>query len=261
MYQINVDNILRKRNGDISNEMSSKNVKDEAKFVAPGRAREILGVSDATLRRWAETKKIESFVTPSGRRLYDVEHLFGVIRPPADDVAVLRGSKSFLYARVSSPKQRDDLQRQIRFLEQRHPDFEVVLDVASGINWHRKGLRKLLDLSSAGGVERIVVAERDRLCRFAFELLEYIFGINGTVVEVLGSEDSSPEQELQEDLLSIVQVFCCRRNGKRRYKKQAEDEGIGGSRHSDAGHQDPPEQNAEGYDRSAYNYTWKDISC
>lgn len=229
--------------------MSSKNVKDTAKFVAPGRAREILGISDATLRRWAETKKIESFVTPSGRRLYNVEHLFGVIHPSADDVVVPQRSKSFLYARVSSSKQRDDLQRQIRFLKEKHPDFEVISDVASGINWQRKGLRKLLDLSSSGCVERIVVAERDRLCRFAFELIEYVFGINGTIIEVVGSEDSSPEQELQEDLLSIVQVFCCRRNGKRRYKRTGKNENPGESCDRDSGDQDPTVEIAETTDR------------
>ncbi|ABT14482.1 resolvase [Paramecium bursaria Chlorella virus NY2B] len=225
--------------------MSSKNVKETAKFVAPGRARKILGISDATLRRWAETKKIESFITPSGRRLYNVENLFGVVRPPTDDAIIPRGSKSFLYARVSSSKQRDDLQRQIDFLKEKHPDFEVVSDIASGINWQRKGLRKLLDLSSAGGVERIVVAERDRLCRFAFELVEYVFSINGTIVEVVGSEESSPEQELQEDLLSIVQVFCCRRNGKRRYKGKKKDENPEESCDRNSNHKDSSDKITE----------------
>jgi putative resolvase len=199
-----------------------KNVKDAAKFIALGKARNILGVSDATLRRWAKDGKIKSIVTPTGRRLYDVEGIGGTRAPETDAVADSGGGNDqkpapFLYARVSSPKQRDDLERQIEFLRKEHPEAEVVSDVGSGINWNRKGLRTLLDLSNRGRVSVVVVAKRDRLCRFAFELLEHVFALNGTVVRVIGSQDSSPEQELQEDLLSIVQIFCCQRNGKRRY--------------------------------------------
>jgi putative resolvase len=196
-----------------------KNAKETAKFVAPGKARDILGVSDQTLRRWAKDGKINSIITPTGRRLYDVD---GTRAPEADAIADSGRDNDqkpvpVLYARVSSPKQRDDLERQIEFLRKEYPEAEVVSDIGSGINWNRKGLRALLDLSNRGRLSMVVVAERDRLCRFAFELLEHVFALNGTVVRVLGSQDSSPEQELQEDLLSIVQIFCCRRNGKRRY--------------------------------------------
>lgn len=234
----------------------SKNAKDTARFIAPGKARDILGVSDATLRRWAKTEKIESFVTPSGRRLYDVESFGGKGGSKAADASDDRESvdardaqrpSTYLYARVSSSKQRDDLQRQIEFLEEKFPEGIVVSDVASGINWKRKGLRKLLDLSRAGNIDRIVVAERDRLCRFAFELLEHVFEINGTVVEVVGSSDSTPEQELQEDLLSIVQIFCCRRNGGRRYKTQSprENQNPRGPRDRDEKDQDQSDEKAE----------------
>ena len=199
----------------------SKNVKDGAAFVAPRKARDILGVSDATLRRWAKDGNIRSVVTPTGRRLYDVEGIGGTRVPEALVADSDRGNDHepapFLYARVSSSKQRDDLDRQIEFLRKEHPEAELVTDIGSGINWNRKGLRTLLDLSNRGRLSVVIVAERDRLCRFAFELLEHVFALNGTVVRVLGSQDSSPEQELQEDLLSIVQIFCCRRNGKRRY--------------------------------------------
>jgi predicted site-specific integrase-resolvase len=234
----------------------SKNVKEIAKFIAPGRARGILGISDATLRRWARTEKIKSFVTPTGRRLYDAES-FGGLRgaetvdtvPGAADVDVrpVPRPSTILYARVSSQKQRDDLERQINFLKNRYPEAEVISDVGSGINWNRKGLRKLLDLSRSGDIGRVVVAERDRLCRFAFELLDHVFGINGTSIEVVNSQDSSAEQELQEDLLSIVQIFCCRRNGKRRYgtKGPPEDKDSRGPRDSHEKDEDQPDKKAK----------------
>jgi predicted site-specific integrase-resolvase len=238
----------------------SKNVKETARYIAPGKARNILGVSDATLRRWAAAEKIKSIVTPTGRRLYDVESFGGrrgaeavdAVLGAADvDAHAVRQPSTILYARVSSSKQRDDLERQIDFLKNKYPDAEVISDVGSGINWSRKGLRKLLGLSRSGDIDRVVVAERDRLCRFAFELLEYVFGINGTIVEVVNAQDSSAEQELQEDLLSIVQIFCCRRNGRRRYgpKGTPKDEDTGGPRDRDPKDQDQPHEEAEDADR------------
>jgi len=234
----------------------TKNAKASAKYVAPGKARDILGVSDSTLRRWATTGKIRSIITPTGRRLYDIESIGGTQSSQADDVVdrdrdTVQGSLIFLYARVSSSKQRDDLQRQIDFLRKECPEGQIVSDVGSGINWNRKGLRTLLDLSSQGRVGTIVVAERDRLCRFAFDLLEHVFGLHGTVIRVIGSQDSSPEQELQEDLLSIVQIFCCRRNGKRRYDSRgaARNKDPRGTRDRDEEDTDPSDERTEATDR------------
>lgn len=78
-------------------------------------------------------------------------------------------------------------------------------------------------------VEEIVVSSRDRLCRFAFELLQWIFDRNGTKVTVLQQGDvrAYPESELSDDVLSIIQVFCCRRNGKRRYRTSENGESPG----------------------------------
>ena len=168
-------------------------------------------VSDATLRYWADRGRIDSCRSPGGIRLYKL---------PENELAQLANQDSgarVVYVRVSSPKQKDDLERQKAFMHSRFPGHEVVADVGSGINWRRKGLLSLLDRADKGDLSEVVVASRDRLCRFAFELLEYIFKQRGVKLIVLESKDTSPEDELSDDLLSIVQVFCCRRNGKRRY--------------------------------------------
>jgi predicted site-specific integrase-resolvase len=96
-----------------------------------------------------------------------------------------------------------------------------VSDVASGINWKRKGLKTLLEQSLSGNISEIVVAHRDRLCRFAFELLEFIFQLNDTRLIVLDQEtNQSSDRELADDILSIVHVYSCRSMGKRRYQNK-----------------------------------------
>lgn len=178
-------------------------------FVKGCEFQKVVGVDQKTLRRWADTGKINHMWTPGGIRLYEL---------PDGNQLPKKTKEKVVYARVSSSKQTDDLQRQVDYLKAKHPDHHrVVTDVGSGINWKRKGLLSLLDASNRGDIGEVVVASRDRLCRFAFELLEYVFKQRGVSIVVMDSSDTSPERELSDDLLSIVTIFCCRRNGKRRY--------------------------------------------
>ena len=70
-----------------------------------------------------------------------------------------------------------------------------------------------------GNVSEVVVAHRDRLCRFAFELIEFILSKNGVKLIVLNSDspESSIDKELSDDILSIIHVYSCRQMGRRRY--------------------------------------------
>jgi predicted site-specific integrase-resolvase len=99
------------------------------------------------------------------------------------------------------------------------PDHTIVTDIGSGINFNRKGLRSIIELACKGTIKEVVVAYRDRLCRFAFELVQWILQIHQVKLVVLNQEmDSSKETELAEDLLAIINVFNCRINGRRKYK-------------------------------------------
>jgi predicted site-specific integrase-resolvase len=112
----------------------------------------------------------------------------------------------------------DDLERQKAFFRSKFPDHDLVADIGSGINWKRKGLKTLLEQSMQGKISQVVVAHRDRLCRFAFELLESIFKINGVELLVLDEEThQSSQSELADDILSIIHIYSCRAMGKRRY--------------------------------------------
>ena len=180
-------------------------------------ARKLLGVSTQTLHNWDKRGQIRTTRLPSGARLYhkqDVYDILGIDSTPPQ-------KQKIIYCRVSSKKQVDDLERQTNLLREQYPDHLLVTDVGSGINWKRKGLQTILESAMSGELEEVVVAHRDRLCRFAFELLQFIFESCEVKLIVLDSEDGkSSEQELAEDILSIIHVYSCRSMGKRRYKSK-----------------------------------------
>lgn len=142
--------------------------------------------------------------------------------------------QSYIYARVSSKKQEKDLERQVQLLRARYPSYPVITDIGSGINFKRSGLRTLLERSRRGLVKEIVLAHRDRLCRFAFDLLSYVFKLNDTQIIVVFSESepsTSSLYELSEDILAINTVFICRLQGRRaaEHRKQKETSTAGTS--------------------------------
>ena len=194
-------------------------------FVTTGQAVAITGLCPFTIRKYADAKQIQCFVTPTGQRRYNKACLEQFCRPDLSDVKIQPSEKTnFIYSRVSSRKQLDDLARQTEYLQQRRPEYASYVsltDVASGINFKRKGLQTLLDACLQGTVGEIVIAHRDRLCRFGFELIESIVVKSGGKITVLDNDgDKSGEQELAEDLLSIIHVYSCRQMGKRSYSNR-----------------------------------------
>lgn len=194
-------------------------------YITTREAKKILKVNEDTLRRWADSGKIPFIRTPGGQRLYDVQQYFSratSIATPFEPPKTQENSKeSICYCRVSSQGQKDDLKRQIAYMQERFPSHRIVSDVGSGINFKRRGLRTVLEMACKRQLSQVVVAYRDRLCRFAFELFEWIFLSNGVQLVVLNeSVESSEQAELAEDLLAIINVFNCRVNGRRKYTKK-----------------------------------------
>ena len=186
-------------------------------YLPSRKAAERLGLHPQTLRRYARQGKISYYRNAGGQRLYDVD---AYLRQSADAALVC-------YCRVSSAKQRGDLRRQAAHMRELYPDAEIVADVAGGLNWKRKGLISILERLRRGDKLQIVVAHRDRLARFGFELIEWLAEQNGGSVLVLNQPDASPEFELTEDLLAILDTFSCRMHGLRRYRAAiAEDKSL-----------------------------------
>lgn len=191
-------------------------------WVKGSAATQVLNVHANTLRRWADTGVIKSIRTPGRMRLYDVESLSGDVaasRQAPENDRRAAGAVKIAYCRVSSAKQKDDLQRQITFMQEKCPEYEIVTDIGSGINFKRKGLRSILERALNGELQEVCVSHRDRLCRFGFELIKWLLERQRVKLVVLSNENTSPQQEFTEDLLAIVHVFSCRFNGLRRYAK------------------------------------------
>ena len=195
---------------------------NEIKYVKPKEASRLIGVDLATLRRMAGRDELKHIRTDNGRYLYDVSSFLKRGNPEVQE------RKKICYARVSSRGQKGDLQNQIEFLKSKNPKAEVISDYGSGLNFNRKGLRQILDLAYKGELEEVVVTYKDRLCRFGFELIEYILKTQSNAkIVVLGNNSTSKGTELASDLLSIITVFSARMHGLRKYKSQIkEDQGL-----------------------------------
>lgn len=175
-------------------------------FVPLRKAVERLGLHPNTLRKYADEKRILTIRNAAGQRLFDVD-AFLRISHDADVVC---------YCRVSSAKQRDDLERQSERLKAIHPQAEVVKDIGSGLNFKRKGFLALLGRLVRGDKLKVVVAHRDRLARFGVDAIRYLIEENGGELLVLDPYvETSKGAELTADLLAILHYFSCRMHGQR----------------------------------------------
>jgi predicted site-specific integrase-resolvase len=183
-------------------------------------AAKILNVSGTTLQNWAENGTIHYYRNGErGKRWYNVKEFLdrNCTDRSAEPTEPIK--RRIVYARVSTRGQKDDLERQCQYLQSRYPNHELITDIGSGLNYKRKGLKTILDYAIKGSVQELVVAHKDRLCRFGFELIEWIVSTfsKGTIV-VLDNHKSSPQEEMCSDILSIITVFGARINGLKKYK-------------------------------------------
>jgi predicted site-specific integrase-resolvase len=188
-------------------------------FCTSNQAAKLLNIHPNTLRSWEENNIIQSFrSTEKGHRRYNIqEFLDKRIKEEQETLKVVK--KNICYCRVSSRNQKEELKNQIEYLKSIYPNHEIITDIASGLNYKRKGLQRILDYANQGLIAEIVVTYKDRLCRFGFELVEYVINSSGGQIVVLNQLDTSPQEEMVKDLTSIIHIFSCRLYGLRRYKK------------------------------------------
>lgn len=185
----------------------------------------MLGVSITTLRRWEKEGKLIPEPTTSKHRRYDLAKL----KPETFHQEDTR--KTIAYARVSSHDQKDDLERQKQVLElycaKQGWTFEVVSDLGSGMNYQKKGLKRLLNAIIDDKVGRLVLTHKDRLLRFGAELVFAICELKSVQVIILNQgEDTTFEEDLAKDVLEIITVFSARLYGSRSRKNQKIIEGV-----------------------------------
>ncbi len=198
------------------------------KLVPIQEAAQALGVSTQTLRRWErEGKLLPDERTAGGRRRYDLARL----QPERFRAIDQAARRTVAYARVSSHDQKDDLERQKQVLElycaQQGWTFEVIADLGSGMNYHKKGLKRLLDAVINGQIGRLVITHKDRLLRLGAELVFAICEAKSVEVVILNQgEDTTFEEDLAKDVLEIITVFSARLYGSRSRKNQKLLDGV-----------------------------------
>ena len=181
-------------------------------YLRPEEVSKLLKVTVRTLLNWDYKGELKSIRTKGGHRRYLESDVF--TRLPAED-QLKKIKRNICYCRVSTPGQREDLERQAQFFSTQYPQHEIIKDIGSGINFKRKGFNSILDSAVQGDIGEVVVTHKDRLCRFGFELvLRIIKSTNGEIV-VLDKQETSPEKELVNDIISIITVFSSRLYGLR----------------------------------------------
>ncbi|EZQ11536.1 transposase [Candidatus Acidianus copahuensis] len=185
-------------------------------MLKPKEVCERLGISYRTLQRYIDQGLIQPIRLPKGQMRFreeDVERLVGMIRK----------REVILYARVSSETQKDDLKNQIEALKKKTEElgvreYIILTDVDSGLNMKRKNFMKLLKMILNNEVSKVVIMYKDRLVRFGNEIIEEVCKTHGCELLVLEDEDKTPEQELIEDLISIMVSFSGKLYGMRSHK-------------------------------------------
>lgn len=185
---------------------------------------EMIGVSVKTLQRWDNEGKLKAYRTPTDRRYYTHKQYVDYIGEGNS-----KNGKTIIYARVSTANQKNDLLNQVEFLKQYANVKGIIVDeifedIGSGLNYNRKKWNRLLEDCMLGLVKTVLVAHKDRFIRFGYEWFERFLKSNGVDIIVVNNEKTSPEQELVNDLISIIHVFSCRIYGLRKYKKQIEED-------------------------------------
>ena len=183
------------------------------KFITRREVLKILKIHYHTLYSMAKRGDIETLEVGK-RQLYNLDKFLrnkGVMN---------KIKRKICYCRVSSNKQKEDLQRQISYMKEKYPDYEIVKDIGSSLNFNRKGLNKIIELAISGELEELLITYKDRLCRIGYDLIENIIKkySNGKITIVNKEEEETRTEEVTKDIISIMNIYVAKINGLRKYK-------------------------------------------
>ncbi|MDJ0733811.1 MAG: IS607 family transposase [Nostocaceae cyanobacterium] len=182
-------------------------------YLTPIEAQKRYGYHRRTLSRWADDGKIDFIKSPGGHRRYSVKSLERVISQ--EDIRPV-----ILYARVSTKTQQDDLESQIKYLAKNYPNCRCFSEYGSGMNFKRKKFISIMERVAKSQIKTIVVAHKDRLCRFGFDFVEWFCNLNRCKIVVLNNAYKTPHQEMMDDFLAIMHSFSSKLYFLRRYEKE-----------------------------------------
>lgn len=191
------------------------------KYVTRKEVLKVLGIHYHTLYSLADRKEIETLQVGK-RTLYNLDkylRMKGVVNNGNDKINIC-------YCRVSSNKQKGDLERQINQMKELYPNYKIVSDIGSSLNFDRKGLLEIINLGIENKIETLIIAYKDRLARIGYELIETILRTysQAKIIIINKDEEETPEEELSKDIISIMNVYTAKINGLRKYKSKLVDE-------------------------------------
>jgi len=187
-------------------------------YVPRKKVLKTLGIHYQTLYNLVKRKEIES-IKIGRTSVYNLDKYI------KDNNILINNKEKICYCRVSSQKQKEDLERQINLMKNLYPNHRVISDIGSGLNFKRKGLQELINLAIKNQIDEVVVAYKDRLARFGFELIENIIKTHshGSIKILNKNEETTPSEELTEDIIAIMNVYVAKVNGLRKYEKKLTD--------------------------------------
>lgn len=185
-----------------------------------GEVADLFNVTIQTVRNWEKQGKIQSIRTTGNQRRFEEIEINRLMGKPSE-----APRKTLVYARVSTAARKDDLSRQKEVLElfcaARGWQYITLTDIGSGLNYRKKGLLKLIELIETNQIDRLVLNYKDRLLRFGNEIIFEMCRYHGVEVMVITeNEDTTYEQELTADVLSIITVFSAKLYGSRSHKNK-----------------------------------------
>lgn len=181
--------------------------------------KKILGITQATLKTYHQQGKIRYIKINPYHYIYNDDDVYKMIGVKKEKHKRINIS----YARVSNQPRKNDLKDQSHriyeycFSKGIHLDRQYE-DIKSGMNFNRPSLNEIIEESIKGKIEYIIIENKDRLCRFGFELIENIFKYFGTKIIIISDEiqNKTYEQELTDDLLAIIHYFSIKSYTHRR---------------------------------------------
>ena len=195
------------------------------KMISIAKAAEMIGVTPKTLRVWDKESVLKPLKTPKGHRRYNIEDINNLMNNDVANNISIDMQKVYVYCRVSTKKQADagNLERQktrlVDFCNDKN--YEVVNifeEVASGVNDNRKKLTKMLNTLES--IDKLVVEYPDRLSRFGLNYILMILKQNKVEIEFINSiESKSVNEEMAEDIISIITSFSAKLYGARGGRK------------------------------------------
>ncbi|EJC11552.1 putative transposase OrfA [Helicobacter pylori Hp P-16] len=179
----------------------------------------ILKISRVTLWKYVKSGKIRVKQEPNGYYIYNDSDVYSL-------AGIEDGRLNVVYARISTQKQKQDLQNQIEncisFINAKGISVDSIYsDIKSGMSLDRKGFMELLNAVMAFKIKAVYISYKDRLARLSYELVEKLFSDYGTKIVIINQcESISLEQELFEDIMQTIHSFSMKMYSKRRIAKK-----------------------------------------